>query len=185
LCGALCYLAAICRLLLLLPLQLRSEKDQFLLLACDGIWDVMTNEEAAEFILAKVADGVETMGGLAEELIDECLNRGSRDNMSAVIVALPGAPKAPKCVCGGVDRGCRRRRGVCLPLCKHSSSCCCFPSLASASYPAMSLLQGGGRGAQAASGRRSPSCSERQRQPTRRHARRAQLVRRPTGPPSR
>jgi protein phosphatase 1B len=103
------------------------EKDQFLVLACDGIWDVMTNDEVAEFVLAKVEDGeeaaesaaaapgppvvrtpacsppvcllgagVESLEVLAGELIDECLNKGSRDNMSVVLVAFPGAPKPSK-----------------------------------------------------------------------------------------
>jgi len=36
---------------------------------------------------------VDDLRELAGELIDECLHKGSRDNMSAVIVAMPGAPR--------------------------------------------------------------------------------------------
>jgi protein phosphatase 1B len=67
--------------------------DQFLVLACDGIWDVMTNEEVAAWIVGQVGEGVESLTELAELLLDECLARGSRDNMSVVIVAFPAAPK--------------------------------------------------------------------------------------------
>jgi serine/threonine protein phosphatase PrpC len=70
-----------------------ATKDQFLVLACDGIWDVMENEQVGEYIQAKVAAGVADMGELADMLIRECLRLGSRDNMSVVLVQLPGAPK--------------------------------------------------------------------------------------------
>jgi hypothetical protein len=35
-------------------LQIRdAEKDEFLVLACDGVWDVMTNEDICSFISAR------------------------------------------------------------------------------------------------------------------------------------
>jgi protein phosphatase 1B len=67
--------------------------DQFLVLACDGIWDVLTNDDVAAFVLARTHEGVDNIGVLAETLIDEGLARNSRDNMSAVIVAMPAAPR--------------------------------------------------------------------------------------------
>merc|ERR1712137_1078559 len=70
-----------------------AAKDQYLVLACDGIWDVMENEQVGEYIKAKVAAGVDDMGELADMLIRECLALGSRDNMSVVLVELPAAPK--------------------------------------------------------------------------------------------
>jgi hypothetical protein len=33
-----------------ISLTFAQEEDEFLLLACDGIWDVMTNEDAVDFI---------------------------------------------------------------------------------------------------------------------------------------
>jgi serine/threonine protein phosphatase PrpC len=30
----------------------RHEQDEYLLLACDGVWDVMSNEDIAKFIYA-------------------------------------------------------------------------------------------------------------------------------------
>jgi len=68
------------------------DADAFLVLACDGVWDVMSNAEVGEFLLDRFRAGVEALDELAGALIDECLARGSRDNMSAVIVMFPGAP---------------------------------------------------------------------------------------------
>jgi len=70
-----------------------SATDHYLVLACDGIWDVMENEQVGEYIKSKVAAGVADMGELADMLIRECLALGSRDNMSVVLVELPAAPK--------------------------------------------------------------------------------------------
>jgi len=69
-----------------------DEQDEFLVLACDGVWDVMTNEEICDFILGrlKVTDNLET---ICNEVIDTCLYKGSRDNMSIIIITFPAAPK--------------------------------------------------------------------------------------------
>ena len=32
---------------------------EFIVLACDGIWDVLTNEEVVEFIRARIAQGMQ------------------------------------------------------------------------------------------------------------------------------
>lgn len=66
--------------------------DEFLVLACDGIWDVMTNEELCDFVRdrMRLTDNLETV---CSYVIDTCLSKGSRDNMSIVIVAFDGAPK--------------------------------------------------------------------------------------------
>jgi serine/threonine protein phosphatase PrpC len=68
------------------------EIDEFLVLACDGVWDVMTNEDICDFISArmKISDDLET---ICNEVIDTCLNKGSRDNMSIIIIAFPACPK--------------------------------------------------------------------------------------------
>ncbi|XP_068597642.1 protein phosphatase 1B [Brachionichthys hirsutus] len=68
------------------------EQDQFVILACDGIWDVMSNEELCEFVKSRleVSDDLER---ICNEVVDTCLHKGSRDNMSVVLVCLPNAPK--------------------------------------------------------------------------------------------
>merc|ERR1719402_302154 len=67
-------------------------EDEFLVLACDGVWDVMTNQDICDFIRSrlKLTDNLET---ICNEVIDSCLYKGSRDNMSIIIIAFPNAPK--------------------------------------------------------------------------------------------
>jgi hypothetical protein len=62
-------------------------EDEFLLLACDGIWDVMTNQGAAKFIHSRLKKGDASHARTAcDRLIKRCLDLGSRDNMSALVV---------------------------------------------------------------------------------------------------
>jgi len=65
--------------------------DEFLVIACDGIWDVMSNQEVLEFI-HKELQIREDRGHICDNLIEECFQRGSRDNMSVVLVTFPAAP---------------------------------------------------------------------------------------------
>ncbi len=73
----------------------RSDVDEFLLLACDGLWDVMSNTEAAENGRLIFSEGESHMGLAAEEMVDLSLEKGSRDNISAVLVKLPGIKISP------------------------------------------------------------------------------------------
>ena len=49
-----------------------EDLDQFLVLACDGVWDVMSNDDICNFIThrMKVHDNLET---ICNEVIDTCL----------------------------------------------------------------------------------------------------------------
>lgn len=51
-----------------------SNEDQFLLLACDGIFDVMTNEEVIKFVLHKL-ELDNDLPSICSSLIDTCLNK--------------------------------------------------------------------------------------------------------------
>ncbi|KAG9510829.1 Adenylyl cyclase-associated protein 1 [Fragariocoptes setiger] len=64
----------------------------FIVLACDGIWDVMSSDEVCKFVtyLLKVHDDLEY---ICATVIDTCLHKGSRDNMTLVIVVFPRGPK--------------------------------------------------------------------------------------------
>ncbi len=68
------------------------EKDQYLVLACDGVWDVVSNEDCAKFVLEKAGEGCHRPQDLAGEIIDRCFELQSKDNMSAIVVAFPSAP---------------------------------------------------------------------------------------------
>jgi len=52
----------------------------------------MSNEDICNFIThrMKVQDSLET---ICNEVIDTCLYKGSRDNMSIIIIAFPSAPQ--------------------------------------------------------------------------------------------
>ncbi|OQV20555.1 Protein phosphatase 1B [Hypsibius exemplaris] len=69
----------------------RHGQDEFILLACDGVWDVMSNEDVCQFVRYQltVTDNLER---ICEGIVDNCLNKGSRDNISVVLITLPGAP---------------------------------------------------------------------------------------------
>ncbi|XP_065220968.1 protein phosphatase 1B-like [Planococcus citri] len=69
----------------------RDDKDEFLVLACDGVWDVMSNEDICNFIRSRllITDDLEA---ITNQVVDTCLYKDSRDNMSIVLVTFPGAP---------------------------------------------------------------------------------------------
>lgn len=60
-------------------------RDDFLLMACDGVWDVMTNESAIKFALAGLETGA-SPAEVAARLIAFALKRGSTDNLSVIII---------------------------------------------------------------------------------------------------
>jgi len=66
------------------------EKDEFLIIGCDGIWDVVDNPACAEIVRRKLEEGKTDLRQICEELLDECLERESKDNMTVCMVALPG-----------------------------------------------------------------------------------------------
>eukprot|EP00943_MAST-04B_sp_MAST-4B-sp1_P003372 g3372.t1 len=60
----------------------RCKEDALLLVACDGIWDVMDNSAACE----KVLENKDDLDEGVFQLMVECMDRGSTDNMSAIAV---------------------------------------------------------------------------------------------------
>jgi serine/threonine protein phosphatase PrpC len=66
------------------------EKDEFVIIACDGVWDVATNAECSNFVQELVDEGESDLGAICEEAMDTCLQRNSRDNMTIGIVGFSG-----------------------------------------------------------------------------------------------
>ena len=64
----------------------RDSSTAFVLLACDGIWDVMTNEQVASFVTERASNT--TLKNIASQLLDSCLQKESTDNMSVYIIKL-------------------------------------------------------------------------------------------------
>ena len=108
----------------------RTPQDEFVILGCDGVWDVFSSEEGVSNMREIFLAGETSMLKCAEELIDMALSKGksqfslmlcvyresdecpfafslwgagSRDNISVAVVKLPGANIGPK-ENGGVDK---------------------------------------------------------------------------------
>jgi len=64
----------------------RNSSVSFIILACDGIWDVMNNEQVARFVSQRTSRT--TLDNIASQLLDECLQKQSTDNMTVYIVKL-------------------------------------------------------------------------------------------------
>jgi len=65
----------------------RNELDNMIVLACDGIWDVNTNEYLCKYLCSRVCR-VGQISKIAEEVIDLSFFKGSKDNMSIIIIYL-------------------------------------------------------------------------------------------------
>jgi serine/threonine protein phosphatase PrpC len=74
-----------------LNIQVRTKQDEFIVVACDGVWDVMSNQECIDTVTRYCKLGESNPMLMSEELMEDCLNKGSRDNMSAVIVLFDAA----------------------------------------------------------------------------------------------
>jgi len=93
--------------------------DQFVVLACDGLWDVMDNQEVVDFISHRLSPSSkvskssksttstssststtlsdEVLNNIAEQLVNYAVtDKKSPDNVSAVIVALPKKTNSKK-----------------------------------------------------------------------------------------
>jgi serine/threonine protein phosphatase PrpC len=58
----------------------------YLILACDGVWDVMNNEQVANFVSKRVSHT--SLQHIASQLLDECLILDTMDNTSIYIVKI-------------------------------------------------------------------------------------------------
>ncbi|XP_058882676.1 protein phosphatase 1B-like [Acipenser ruthenus] len=70
----------------------RSPGDEFLVLACDGVWDIISNEGLCAFIRNRL-QVCSDLKDVCTQIIDTCLYKGSHDNMSIILICFPGAPK--------------------------------------------------------------------------------------------
>jgi len=80
----------------------RLPTDDIVLLGCDGVWDVLSTTEAINLVREIYEAGENSVVKIAEEVLDIALGKGSKDNISAVVVRLAGATIGPP-EGGGVD----------------------------------------------------------------------------------
>lgn len=75
----------------------RCLEDAFVVVACDGVWDVMSNDDVAMFVTVRLVEYCSSTDSsvtaailpvIGDELLVECLNRGAVDNLSVVVAAL-------------------------------------------------------------------------------------------------
>jgi protein phosphatase 2C len=76
----------------------RTDKDEFLILASDGLWDVVSNDIACKIArnclsgraASKYPESVSgsTAADAAALLVELAISRGSKDNISVVVVEL-------------------------------------------------------------------------------------------------
>ncbi|KAJ3095493.1 Protein phosphatase 2C 2 [Phlyctochytrium planicorne] len=68
-------------------------EDEFIIIACDGIWDCMTNQRAVDFVRERIAEG-DSLELVAENIMEYCcaedldIQSVGADNMTVVIIAL-------------------------------------------------------------------------------------------------
>ena len=63
-------------------------EDQYVIIACDGLWDVFDNEGATAEIRKIIAEGETNVSLISEEIVDQAFLKGSTDNISAIVVLL-------------------------------------------------------------------------------------------------
>lgn len=68
--------------------------DEFMVLACDGVWDCMTNQQVVDFVRERIARGAE-LCEICERILDHCIADDPKstggiggDNMTCIIVDL-------------------------------------------------------------------------------------------------
>lgn len=70
-----------------------ERNDKFIIMACDGLWDVLSNQDAVNFVLMNSYDRTlkirnKTNNNIAKKLAEYALKKGSTDNVSIIIIFL-------------------------------------------------------------------------------------------------
>ncbi len=68
-----------------------TSEDKFIVLACDGLWDVFTNQDVVNFILdncydMRTGERINKHVNIAKKLAEFAITKGTTDNVSIVIV---------------------------------------------------------------------------------------------------
>ena len=82
----------LCKLLLLLSIQFFRLSDcgecPMLILACDGVWDVMTDQETADLLINRYKEKGGPDEDVAKYIVKTAIKKGSADNITAIVVYL-------------------------------------------------------------------------------------------------
>ena len=67
----------------------RKKEDSFVVLACDGVWDVLSNEDVCNLLMTAYSKGEKDCNALAKLIVETSYSKGSTDNARAVAVHRP------------------------------------------------------------------------------------------------
>jgi len=62
-------------------------EDEFAILACDGLWDVLSHQEVVDYVHTAYKK-TKDLQLTTEQLVQEALSRGSSDNITALVVMI-------------------------------------------------------------------------------------------------
>jgi len=69
-----------------------TSRDHFIIMACDGLWDVCSNQEVVNFVLNNCYDGsmnrINKKINISRRLAQYAIDKGSTDNVTAIVVFL-------------------------------------------------------------------------------------------------
>lgn len=68
-----------------------TEEDEFLIIGCDGIWDVFRSQNAVDFARRRLQEHNDP-ATCSKDLVDEALKRKSGDNLAVVVVCFHHQP---------------------------------------------------------------------------------------------
>lgn len=68
-----------------------TDEDEFLIIGCDGIWDVFRSQNAVDFARRRLQEHNDP-DVCCKDLVDEALKRKSGDNLAAVVVCFQSDP---------------------------------------------------------------------------------------------
>ena len=63
-----------------------TPSDEFLILACDGVWDVLSSECAVDIVRERLITRGVSCKEAAQELVQMAYRRGSTDNITAIVI---------------------------------------------------------------------------------------------------
>ena len=65
-----------------------TEDDDFLIIACDGVWDILTDQEAVDLVRREMEQNSNENAAVANVLVQRSLAGGSTDNITALVIKL-------------------------------------------------------------------------------------------------
>nr|GMD79175.1 probable protein phosphatase 2C 49 [Ipomoea batatas] len=88
-----------------------TEDDEFLIIGCDGVWDVMSNQDAVSIVRQELRMHNDPQE-CAKELVNQALLREKNDNLTAIVICFTAPPvpsRRPKLRCLTLSEEARNR----------------------------------------------------------------------------